>query len=66
VTWGTSPEDVVPITGVVPTSTGDEQRRATMDKALQYMGLADKIGEPINSLVIDKVGQHLLSAVCER
>ncbi len=41
VTWGTSPDDSVAITGVVPdpAQTGDDNRRAAMEKALAYMGL---------------------------
>jgi 3-isopropylmalate/(R)-2-methylmalate dehydratase large subunit len=41
VTWGTSPEDVLPITGIVPDpkSVGDENRRRSMTRALEYMGL---------------------------
>jgi 3-isopropylmalate/(R)-2-methylmalate dehydratase large subunit len=40
-TWGTSPEDVVAITGVVPDPSlvADENKRASMDRALAYMGL---------------------------
>ncbi len=42
VTWGTSPEDVVPITGTVPdpASAPDEARRTAMKRALEYMGLS--------------------------
>jgi 3-isopropylmalate/(R)-2-methylmalate dehydratase large subunit len=41
VTWGTSPEDVLPITGAVPdpNSVSDENRRRSMTRALEYMGL---------------------------
>jgi 3-isopropylmalate dehydratase large subunit len=41
VTWGTSPEDVVPITGIVPDpeSFADASKRAAAEKALDYMGL---------------------------
>ena len=41
VTWGTSPEDVLPITGVVPDpkSANDENKRRSMTRALEYMGL---------------------------
>ncbi len=40
-TWGTSPEDVVPITGVVPdpASFADPSKRAAAAKSLAYMGL---------------------------
>ena len=42
VTWGTSPEDVVPITGHVPDpdSFADASKRAAAAKSLDYMGLA--------------------------
>jgi len=41
VTWGTSPQDVLPITGRVPdpAAVGDENRRAAMARSLDYMGL---------------------------
>lgn len=41
VTWGTSPEDVVPITGVVPDpeSFEDPSKREAAAKSLAYMGL---------------------------
>ncbi|NQX94648.1 MAG: 3-isopropylmalate dehydratase large subunit [Erythrobacter sp.] len=41
VTWGTSPEDVVPITGAVPSpeSFADESKRQAAAKSLDYMGL---------------------------
>ncbi|MBV8652192.1 MAG: 3-isopropylmalate dehydratase large subunit, partial [Alphaproteobacteria bacterium] len=41
VTWGTSPEDVLPITGVVPNpgDIADEHHRAAMERSLSYMGL---------------------------
>ncbi len=40
-TWGTSPEDVVPITGVVPDpeSFADPSKRAAAQRSLDYMGL---------------------------
>ena len=42
VTWGTSPEDVVPITGQVPDpdSFAESSKRAAAAKSLDYMGLA--------------------------
>jgi len=42
VTWGTSPEDVVPITGAVPDpdSFADPAKREAAQKSLDYMGLA--------------------------
>lgn len=41
VTWGTSPEDVVPITGVVPDpmSFADPSKQTAAQKSLDYMGL---------------------------
>jgi len=41
VTWGTSPEDVVPITGYVPdpAKAADESKRKGMERSLEYMGL---------------------------
>ncbi|ATE65890.1 3-isopropylmalate dehydratase large subunit [Rhizorhabdus dicambivorans] len=40
-TWGTSPEDVVPITGVVPDPAGfaDPSKQVAAQKSLDYMGL---------------------------
>lgn len=41
VTWGTSPEDVIPITGIVPdpASFADPSKQAAAAKSLAYMGL---------------------------
>ncbi len=41
VTWGTSPEDVVPITGTVPDplSFADPSKQVAAQKSLDYMGL---------------------------
>jgi 3-isopropylmalate/(R)-2-methylmalate dehydratase large subunit len=41
-TWGTSPEDVVPITGIVPDpeSFADPSKQEAARKSLAYMGLA--------------------------
>jgi 3-isopropylmalate/(R)-2-methylmalate dehydratase large subunit len=41
VTWGTSPEDVLPINGTVPDPrlVLDPGRRASMERSLSYMGL---------------------------
>ena len=41
VTWGTSPEDVIPISGIVPSpeSYADPSKRAAAQKSLEYMGL---------------------------
>ena len=42
VTWGTSPEDVVPVTGAIPDpdSSADPAKRAAARQSLAYMGLA--------------------------
>src|SRR3546814_17351621 len=55
VTWGTSPEDVVPITGRVPNpdSARDEAKRQAMLRALDYMGL--RADTPMNEIKVDKV-----------
>ena len=54
-TWGTSPEDVVPITGAVPDpqSAPTEEKRASMRRALDYMGLAP--GTHMTDVAIDRV-----------
>ncbi len=55
VTWGTSPEDVLPITGKVPDPAAepDAARRASMLRALDYMGLT--AGTPLTQVKIDRV-----------
>ncbi len=55
VTWGTSPEQVLPVTGRVPDPAGapDAGRRAAWAKALDYMGLAP--GTALDGLAIDHV-----------
>jgi 3-isopropylmalate/(R)-2-methylmalate dehydratase large subunit len=55
VTWGTSPEMVAPIDGRVPdpAAEGNETRRAAMQRAIAYMGLA--AGTRIDEIGIDKV-----------
>ncbi len=55
VTWGTSPQDVVPIGGRVPDpeDAPTPERRAAMERALAYMGLEP--GTPMESIRIDKV-----------
>ena len=55
VTWGTSPQDVVPITGAVPNpkSVEDANRRMAMEQSLVYMGLEP--GTPMADVKIDKV-----------
>ena len=55
VTWGTSPEDVVAVTGKVPSpdSFGTPDKRASAARALDYMGLA--AGQPITEAKVDVV-----------
>ena len=55
VTWGSSPEDVVPVTGVVPDpeEIADETKRASKMRALAYMGL--KAGTKMTDIKIDRV-----------
>src|ERR1700712_4215368 len=55
VTWGTSPEDVVPITGVVPdpAQSDDPSRQARMQRMLDYMGLT--AGQRMADVAVDVV-----------
>jgi 3-isopropylmalate/(R)-2-methylmalate dehydratase large subunit len=55
VTWGTSPEDVISVTGVVPdpAKIADEAKRLSKQRALDYMGLAP--GTRITDIRLDRV-----------
>ncbi len=55
VTWGTSPEDVLPVSENIPNpdSVNKESARAAMRDSLEYMGLSP--GQPISQIKIDKV-----------
>ena len=55
VTWGTSPDMVVSVEGRIPTPSDepDPIRRASMERALRYMGLEPDT--PISEVGIDKV-----------
>ncbi len=55
VTWGTSPEMVVPVTGRVPdpSEAPSSVKRADWQRALQYMGLTPHT--PITEIRVDKV-----------
>lgn len=55
VTWGTSPEDVAPVTACVPdpSSFAEADKRGQAQRALAYMGLSP--GQPLESVQIDKV-----------
>jgi 3-isopropylmalate/(R)-2-methylmalate dehydratase large subunit len=55
VSWGTSPEAVLPINGVVPDPAAepDEARRAQLQRMLDYMGLS--AGQKLAGLAVDVV-----------
>jgi 3-isopropylmalate/(R)-2-methylmalate dehydratase large subunit len=55
VTWGTSPQDVVSVTGSVPDpeKENDKDRKVAMYRSLDYMGLKPNI--KISDIKIDKV-----------
>jgi 3-isopropylmalate/(R)-2-methylmalate dehydratase large subunit len=55
VTWGTSPEDVLPITAKVPDPAGvaDPGKRAAVERSLAYMGLTP--GTPLDGVKVDTV-----------
>ncbi|KIM91007.1 hypothetical protein PILCRDRAFT_58436 [Piloderma croceum F 1598] len=55
VTWGTSPQDVVPITGSVPdpTKMSDPTKRASAERSLAYMGLTPNT--PMEEIKLDKI-----------
>lgn len=55
VTWGTSPEQVLPITDKVPdpSSITDAVKKSAIERALDYMGLT--ANTPLNEIKVDKV-----------
>ncbi len=55
VTWGTSPEDVVPITGMVPdpASFADPSKQEAARKSLDYMGLTP--GTPMREVEVQNI-----------
>jgi 3-isopropylmalate/(R)-2-methylmalate dehydratase large subunit len=55
VTWGTSPEMVLPVNGVIPNPANidDTGKRAATERALHYMGL--KAGMSITDIKLDTV-----------
>ena len=55
VTWGTSPEDVVPITGMVPDpmSFADPSKQEAAKKSLAYMGLTP--GTPMTDIAVENI-----------
>ena len=60
VTWGTSPEDVMPVTGSVPApdSFADPSKQAAASKSLEYMGLQP--GTPATDIEV----QHIFIGSC--
>ncbi|KAI9729753.1 MAG: 3-isopropylmalate dehydratase [Cirrosporium novae-zelandiae] len=55
ISWGTSPQDVVPITGVVPgpDDFSDQAKKLSCERALEYMGLT--AGTNMQDIDVDKV-----------
>jgi len=55
VTWGTSPEQVVSVTGrvPVPAEIADDNKRRAAERSLHYMGL--KGGEKITDIRLDRI-----------
>lgn len=54
VSWGTSPQDVLPITGTVPfVEDFEEDRRDSIARTLEYMGLTS--GSKLSDIAVDKV-----------
>jgi len=55
VTWGTSPQDVVPITGTIPDpeKEKDDDKKASMKRSLNYMGL--KPNTKITDIKVDRI-----------
>jgi 3-isopropylmalate/(R)-2-methylmalate dehydratase large subunit len=55
VTWGTSPEDVLPITGTVPDpmSFADPSKQVAAQKSLDYMGLTP--GTPMTDVEVQNI-----------
>ncbi|MDJ0390855.1 3-isopropylmalate dehydratase large subunit [Roseomonas sp. E05] len=55
VSWGTSPEDVLPITAAVPDpeAAADEARRTQLRRMVEYMGLTP--GQKLSDLKVDVV-----------
>ena len=55
VSWGTSPQDVVPVSGIVPSPDefSDKDKKASCIRALEYMGLT--AGTKMEDIQVDKV-----------
>jgi len=54
VSWGTSPQDVLPITGIVPNPADEKDagKREAMERSLAYMGL--KPGTPLKEIAVQR------------
>lgn len=55
ITWGTSPQDTVPITGVIPgpDDFSDSTKKEACKRSLEYMGLT--AGTPVQDITLDKI-----------
>ncbi|CCC66906.1 hypothetical protein NCAS_0A03480 [Naumovozyma castellii] len=55
ITWGTSPQDALPITALVPdpSKVSDPVRKGDMERALKYIGLEPNT--PLQAIKVDKV-----------
>jgi 3-isopropylmalate/(R)-2-methylmalate dehydratase large subunit len=55
VTWGTSPEDALPITARIPepATAPDAAKKESMVRSLDYMGLVP--GTPLDQVAVDRV-----------
>ena len=66
VTWGTSPEQVISVTGrvPVPSEIADEHKRRAAERSLQYMGLNG--GEKITDISLEPRVHRLLHQLAHR
>jgi 3-isopropylmalate/(R)-2-methylmalate dehydratase large subunit len=57
ITWGTSPQDVIDINGIIPSvdDFSSESRKAGVIRALEYMGLTEYQNQKITDVSIDSV-----------
>lgn len=57
ITWGTSPQDVIDINGIIPSvdDFSSESRKAGVTRALEYMGLTEYQNQKITDVSIDSV-----------
>lgn len=59
VSWGTSPQDVVPITGTVPRpeDAKTDAQKVSIERAIAYMGI--EAGMKMTDIKVDKVSRVL-------